>query len=65
MKLHEEVKTNPKAENLHLFCRRLPNLEDEIHLKWGRIVTPKILHSLKIVKFDLFMQLYVHFKFKK
>ena len=66
MELHEEVKKNPKAENLHLFCRRLPNLEDEIHLKGGgRIVTPKNLHSFKIVKFDLFMQLYVNFKFRK
>ena len=40
MELHDEVKKNPKAENLHLFCRRLPNLEDKIHLKGGRIVTP-------------------------
>ena len=28
--------------------RRLPNLEDEIHLKGGRIVTPQNLPLLKI-----------------
>ena len=28
--------------------RRLPNLEDEIHLKGGRIITPQNLPLLKI-----------------
>ena len=65
MELHEEVEKKPKAEKLYLFYHHLLNLEDEIHLKGGRIVTPKNLHSFKIVKFDLFMQLYVHFKFSK
>ena len=65
MELHEEVKKNPKTKNLHLFCRRLPSLGDEIHIKGGRIVTPKKLQSFKIVKIDLFKQLYVHFKFRK
>ena len=37
-----------------------PNLEDEIHLKGGRIVTPKNFHSFKISKFDLIMLLSVH-----
>ena len=61
MELHEEVKKNPKAENLHLFCRCLPNLEDEIHLKGGRIVKFDLfVHSFKIVKFNLFVQLCEH-----
>ena len=37
-----------------------PNLKDEIHLKGGRIVTPKIFHSFKISKFDSIMLLSVH-----
>ena len=31
---------DPKAEYLHLFDHHHSNLEDEIHLKGGRIVTP-------------------------
>jgi hypothetical protein len=45
-----------KKEFPHLF-RNQPNLEDEIHFKWGRFVTPAFLpylnyrtnHSLKII----------------
>ena len=33
-------KKDLKAEYLHLFGHHCPNLEDEIHLKGGRIVTP-------------------------
>jgi hypothetical protein len=33
MELLEEVKKNPKVENLHLFDHHLPNLEDEIILR--------------------------------
>ena len=33
-------KKDLKAEYLHLFDHRRLNLEDEIHLKRGRIVTP-------------------------
>ena len=41
MELHKEVKENQiKAEYPYLFYHHLPNLEDEIHLKGGRIVTP-------------------------
>ena len=40
MELREEVNNNPKAKNLHLFDHNRLNLEDEIHLKGGRIVTP-------------------------
>ena len=39
MELLDEVKKNPKVENLYLFDHHHPNLEDEIHLKGGRIVT--------------------------
>ena len=46
-KLLEKLKKNPKAEYQHLFNHHLPNLEDEIHLKGGRIVTPKNLLLLK------------------
>jgi hypothetical protein len=43
-----------KKEFPHLF-RNQPNLEDEIHFKWGRFVTPRkflqlnylLIHSLK------------------
>ena len=35
-----ESKEESKDRVLLSFSRRLPNLEDEIHLKGGRIVTP-------------------------
>ena len=44
MELHEETKDG----EFPYLSRRLPNLEDEIHLKGGRIVTPQILPLLKI-----------------
>ena len=47
-------------QSVYLLDYLILNLEDEIHLKGGRIITPKNLHSFKIVKFDLFVQLCEH-----
>ena len=47
-----------KKEFPHLF-RSQPNLEDEIHFKWGRFVTSRkiyqINHTLKIIFKILFV----------
>ena len=42
-----ESKEESKDEVFPSLSRRLPNLEDKIHLKGGRIVTPQNLHLLK------------------
>ena len=64
MELHDGITQGCKGESKDGVSlspsRRLLNLEDEIHLKGGRIVTPEKLHSFKIVKFDLFVQLCEH-----
>ena len=41
-------KAESKARVFPSLSRCLPNLEDEIHLKGGRIVTPQNLPLLKI-----------------
>ena len=43
-----ESKEESKDGVFPYLSRRLPNLEDEIHLKGGRIVTPQNLPLLKI-----------------
>ena len=46
-----------KKEFPHLF-RSQPNLEDEIHFKWGRFVTSRKIHQNKLLAKDVFQNIF-------
>ena len=48
-----ECEDTLKKEFSHLF-RNQPNLEDEIHFKWGRFVTSRKIHPNKLLAKNIF-----------
>ena len=47
-----------KNEFSHLF-KNQPNLEDEIHFKWGRFVTSRKIHQIKLLAKNIFQNIFI------